>query len=146
MRELYRHHGFDVQVVNVEVLDLPHLHIIDEHDTDTIREIRRNRNGLGDREIAVYIIQRIVPPTTGGLHQLGSNGVLIPVDGSTFELWDVAHEVCHALGLGHDGGPERLMYGGSRISGRDPNPTDFDTALIEEELRRMERSDFIYEC
>lgn len=141
MRDLYGFHGFAVEVVGpVEVLDLPELMTVTE---DNVPALLRHRNGLGERDIAVYMAQVTLSRRTGGFHREGDWGVAVSASG---EDWSVAHEVGHALGLPDAGGFTRLMHIGSRREGMDPNPTDPATALIPEELSQMERSPFALPC
>ncbi len=146
MGRLFRHHEFDVIIVDERTVEFEPTSI--ECGSTEWNHLRQHRENLGANDIGVYMVEAILPPgSAGGCHIPGARDVLVERPRAIGdEPWTMAHEVGHVLGLSHVGGAERLMYPGRR--GWDaPNPTnDFDTALTEDEKRIMETSPYTYPC
>ena len=145
MQRLFRHHGFEVVVVDEEVReDLSHLrnlHLADD-DRELAHELLSHREGLGEHDVAVFMVNTIMDTAAGV--SLGRGGAIVEY-GS--EYYGVAHEVGHVLGLEHDDSApsERLMYRGAR-GGTHSSPSISASALTREEVERMAESFFTYGC
>ncbi|MCL4299117.1 MAG: hypothetical protein KJ077_25500 [Anaerolineae bacterium] len=153
MRELFAFHGYDVVVVGEpEYLDLPDLTRFDGTRAEYDR-LTSHRNGLGDRDIGIYLVDAIVATTPeggdiAGHIFAGGNGAVVergaPDD-------SVAHEVAHLLiGPVPDpipGDPYHTSEDG-RLLDRDAGSSlpSFAGALTEDELRLMDSNHFALDC
>ena len=118
MREVYASAGIRVLVASTEVLNLPHLLDVDvgncvdpfpgDDITGDIAELARHRNFAGEREMVIYFVRQTMKAFAGCAHHPPNRPGAIVTESA--DVWTLAHEVGHVLGLHHVSEITRLMY------------------------------------
>ena len=148
MRDLYRFHGFEVDLLGEpEVLPLPpELEMITDTDHAQISLLLSMGERLSDTDIAIYQVPVILG--SAGFHREGEHAVVVQRQLTGESILPAAHEVGHALGLRH---PEGATETGTLMLSAPPNidldsEVEVQAALLEWERMRMEESRFKYSC
>jgi hypothetical protein len=125
MREIYGGGGFDIEWLSTEKLDLPHFSDIDVgacngQVTDEQQELFGNRNNVGQKELAIYMVETTFQFYDGcATHPPSAPGVIVA---QTASQWALAHEIGHVLGLEHVDAYQRLMTRHGTENVIDPPP------------------------
>jgi len=82
------------------------------------RALFANRDGVGPDEIVVYFVRSASGFLGCPVHPDDRPGVLVAAPAS---VWTAAHEICHVLGLGHEGSSDQLMFPGRALTNLPPN-------------------------
>jgi hypothetical protein len=106
MDERFREFGLRVLVRHEEVLSLPALRVVsvgecrrDPALTDDLRALHRHRNGLGNRDVAIYMVDSILESHQAGCADFDGLPACVASHSSAgFDPWLVAHEVGHVIG------------------------------------------------
>ena len=115
MRNVYGPHGFHVDLLSIEELQLPLLLDVGVGNcsstlTANQTSLFSNRNGVPAGEMVVYFVRTAVG--SGALlngcaaHSIGAPSAVIAQFASR---WTLGHEVGHLLGLSHSTGQNQLM-------------------------------------
>jgi hypothetical protein len=122
MRQVYNAVGIGVDLVSSEALNLPTLTDLDvglcgftSGPTSEQNDLFTHRNSVNGDDLVIYFVRSTVPATGGcAVHPAGKPGAVIT---QFADVWTLAHEVGHVLGLEHADKPgartpDRLMTGG----------------------------------
>ncbi len=160
MREVFDTAGVFVDVAPIEDLSgdpaLNHLWDIDvggcpnwwpaSHTSPDQNELYAHRNGVGENEIAIYIVRSVVASgdsATVGTIGCASHPAAWPscvLERGGFSRWVMAHEVGHVLGLGHRSDTtDNLMFPSDDFTNTPPD-------LAADEATKMDQSHFTFTC
>jgi hypothetical protein len=160
MRTVYNGADIGVRVVSRENLTGDSFATLVDLDVGTCRssditaeqtQLFGNRNSVGVREIAVYVVRTTNPPLYGcGVFPANRPSVVVA---SVATMWTMAHEIGHALGLSHVDDPappdpaappallDRLMTG--RGTGKIEHPPP---DIVNAEINTMVASTLVTNC
>jgi len=109
MRWVYGDHGIAVIVKATENLNLPKLNVVNVgtcpimgSTTSDIDNLFMHRNNVGNNEIVIYFVHQTPGFDACASHPVNKPGAVIADDA---QVWVVAHEIGHNLGLLHPDQP-----------------------------------------
>jgi hypothetical protein len=145
MRQVYQAHGFRVELLSTESLNLPVLNDVDVGActmggvTAEQTQLFNNRNSVGANDIVIYFVRSTVPAYNGcAAHPAGRPGAVVA---SVASQWTLAHEIGHVLGLNHVNNNDRLMTGNGTSNITNPPPN-----LVNTEVSTMGSSNLTPAC
>jgi hypothetical protein len=116
-QEVFGPAGFKVEIGSQESLNRPELRDIAINGeleggiTPDQEALFKNRNNVGPNEMAIYIVNSLVPATFRGVASYpdGKPGAIIVTGALPYIL---PHEIGHVMGLGHAQGSDQVMFVG----------------------------------
>jgi hypothetical protein len=141
MRRVYATADIDVWDMGTEQLTLPDLAELEVGNcalplTAEQQSLFANRNGAAATDVVAYVVHVLVPPLDGcSAHPPDRPGVVVAQDA---DVWTLAHEVGHILGLSHVNDDDRLMTGNGT-----QNITNDPPDLIPAEAQIMQGSPLV---
>ena len=119
VEQLFANYQIELTHLGTELITVPeHLEeihtgdcVLQEHSSEQ-KQLFRNRNGLGDRDIAIYVVRRLRNNDDGIIAGCAAPRAKACVINAWEDVITLAHEIGHVLGLSHYGPKTNLMYGG----------------------------------